>query len=172
MAIEFLGSNRFTNHVEQFTIIFGCLHSTVATSVNVSNVEDGDGSFNVVNDFDDFFEASPQFLTTRCLNTDLGWCPILDPWEDWELILVVMPDVVNTLNNAREDVCNLLVGSRATSKVPVVTCVERDVACVDGSRCLQCCLDFGKRSSTLNTIAEKFGIVWSVDVHFEISLVG
>ena len=83
----------------------------------MSDVEDGDGSFHVVDDFDDFFEAS-QFLTTRCFDTDFGWCPILDPREDWELILVVMPDVVDTFNNAGEDVGNLLIGSRATSEVP------------------------------------------------------
>ena len=83
-----------------------------------------------------------------------------------------MPDVVNTLNNTGEDVRNLLIGGRATSKVPVVTSVKRYVACVDGSRCLQCCLDFGKRTSTLDTIAEKFGLVRSVDVHFKISFVG
>ena len=144
----------------------------MTTSVDVGNVEDGDGSFNVVDDFDDFFEASPQFLTAGCLDTDLGWCTVLDPWEDWELIFVVMPDVVNTLNNAGEDVRNLLIGSRASSEVSVVTCVECDVTCVDGSRCLQCCLDLGKRSSTFDTVAKKFGIVRSMDVHFEISLVG
>ena len=31
---------------------------------------------------------------------------------------------------------------------------------------------FGKRSPSFYTIAEKFGIVRSVDVHFEVSLVG
>ena len=70
VAVEFLGADALTHDVKEFTIIFGGSHLTVATSVNVSNVEHRNRSFNVVDDLKDLFEAAPEFLSPRGLNTD------------------------------------------------------------------------------------------------------
>ena len=67
---------------------------------------------------------------------------ILNPWEDGEFILIIMPNLVDTIDDAREDVGNLLIRSRASSKVAVVASMEGDVACIDGSSSLECCFDF------------------------------
>ena len=76
----------------------------MTSSVNVSDVEDRNCSFDVVDHFDDFLKASPQFLSSRGFNTNLGWCAVLNPWEDGEFILIIMPDVVDSLDNVGEDV--------------------------------------------------------------------
>ena len=110
----------------------------MATSVNVCDVEDWDGPFNVIHHFDDFFEASPQFLPSRGFNTNLRWCAILDPWEDGEFILIIVPNFVNAFNDAREDVGNLFIRSRTPAKVAIVACMKGNVAGVDGTSGLEC----------------------------------
>ena len=43
----------------------------MASGVYVSDVEDGDGSFDVVHNFEHFFEAAPEFLPSRGFDPDL-----------------------------------------------------------------------------------------------------
>ena len=62
VAVEFLGSNRFSHEVKQFAIVFRGTHLAVAACVNVGDVEDGNGSFNVVHDFKHLLKAAPKFL--------------------------------------------------------------------------------------------------------------
>ena len=71
VAVEFFCSDGFTNHVKQLSVILRGTHSSMPPGVDVSNVEDRDGSFNMVHDFKDFFETAPEFLSTGCFNSNL-----------------------------------------------------------------------------------------------------
>jgi hypothetical protein len=42
----------------------------MASGVYVSNVEDGNSAFYVVNDFEDLLETAPKLLTARCFNSN------------------------------------------------------------------------------------------------------
>ena len=65
-----------------------------------------------------------------------------------------------------------MIGGLASTEVAVVARVERDVAGVDGAGGLKRGFDFGKRAPTFDLSSEEFGIVRSVNVHFEIGFVG
>ena len=142
VAVELFGSNAFSNLVKQFTVIFRSSHLPVAPCMDVGDVEDGDGAFDVVDHFKHLFEAAPQFLATRCFNTNFGRRSVFNPREHGEFILIVMPDFMNTVDDARIDVGDLLVRSMASSKLAVMTSVECDVAGIDGAGCLKGCFDF------------------------------
>ncbi len=142
VAVELFGSNAFTDHVEQFTVIFGGSHLTVAPCMDVCDVEDGNGAFDVVDHFKHLFEAAPEFLATRGFNANFGGCSVFYPRKHGEFILIVVPDFVNAVNDSRIDVRNLLVSGLASSDVAVMSSVEGDVAGVDGTGCLEGCFYF------------------------------
>ena len=120
------------------------------------NVEDGDGPFNVVHDLEHLLEAAPKLLPSRGLDTDLGRCAVLDPRENGEFVFVIVPNFVNAVHDARKHVRHLLVRSLSSSKVAVMTRVERDVAGIDGSCGLQGGFDFRQGTASLHPVAEKF----------------
>ena len=128
----------------------------VPSCVDVRNVEDGDGPFDVVHDLKHLFEAAPKFLPSGGLDTNLGRCAVLDPWENGEFVLVIVPNFVNAVHDARKHVGHLLVRRLSSPKLAVVTRVERDVAGIDGSCGLQGGFDFRQRASSLHPVTEKF----------------
>ena len=67
-----------------------------------------------------------------------------------------MPDFSDPVNDAREYIGNLLVGSMASAEFAVMTSVERDVAGIDGSSGLESGLNLRQGPSTLNLITEQF----------------
>ena len=115
---------------------------TVAPCMDVGDVENGDGAFDVVDHFEHLFETAPEFLATRCFNTNFGRFSVFDPWENGEFILIVVPNFVNAVNDSRIDVGDLLIGGLASSEVAVMSGVEGDVAGIDGAGCLEGCFDF------------------------------
>ena len=108
----------------------------------MGDVEHGNGAFNVVDHFKDFLEAAPQFLSTGGFHTDFGGRSVLDPGEHGEFVFFVVPDFMDAVNDAGEDIGDLLVGSLATAEIAVVASMEGDVSCIDGSSSLECCFDF------------------------------
>ena len=71
MAVELLGSDGFANLVEQFTVVFRRTHAAVATGVDVGHVQHGNRAFDVVDHFEDFFEAAPELLSSRGFDAHL-----------------------------------------------------------------------------------------------------
>ena len=145
---------------------------TVAAGVDVGDVEHGDGTLNVVDHFEDFLEAAPQFLSTRGFHTDFGGCSVLDPGEHGEFVFLVVPDFVDAVNDAGEDIGDLLVGSLASAEIAVVAGMKGDVSCIDGAGGLQRGLNFCQRTPAFNSAAEKFRVVRTVNVHLKIGFVG
>ena len=172
MAIELFGSNAFPYHIEEFAVVFRCTHLTVAACVDVSDVQNGDGAFDVVHDFQHLFEAAPQLLSPRCFDTDLGGRPFFDPREHRKFVLIVVPDGVDAVDDAGKHVGHLLVGRLSPSKISVVAGVKRDVAGVDGACRLERGLNFCQGTTSLHLSSQEFRIVRTVDVHLEIGFVG
>jgi len=144
VAVEFLGADAFAHHVKQFTVVFRRSHLTVPSSVDVGDVEHGDGPFDVVHNLKHFLKAAPEFLATRGFNTNFRGRAVFDPREHREFVLIIVPNFMDAVHDSREHVGDLLVGCLATAEVAVVAGVERDVAGVDGSSSLQGGFDFGE----------------------------
>ena len=170
MAVEFLGPNGFTNLVEQFSVVLRSTHAAVASGVDVGHVQHGNRALNVVDHFEDFFEAAPEFLSAGCLDADLRRGAVFDPREDGEFVFIVVPNGLKALNHAREDVRHGFVGFTAPAGVSVVAGVEGDVPGVDGAGSLEGRLDLGQGAAKFNPAAEQFAVVWSVDVHLKTGL--
>ena len=131
----------------------------VSASVDVGDVEHGNGPFNVVDHFKDFLEAAPQLLSTGGFHTDFRGRSVLDPGEHGEFVFFVVPDFMDAVNDAGEDIGDLLVGSLATADIAVVAGVEGDVSRIDGAGGLQRGLNFCQRAPALNFAAKKFRVI-------------
>ena len=142
MAVELLGADGFAHLIEQLAVVFRRPHASVPAGMDVRHVEHRDGALNVVDDFEHLFEAAPKLLPTRGFDAHLGGRPVLDPWEHWELVLVIVPDRFEAFDHAGEDVGHRFVGFTAAAGLTVVSSVERDVPGVDGPGRLERGLDF------------------------------
>ena len=89
-----------------------------------------------------------------------------DPWEDGELVFVVVPDGFEAIDHAGEHVGHGFVGSRPRPSRRSGRC-ERDVAGVDGAGGLERGLNLGQRAAELHAAAEQFAVVWPVNVHLK-----
>ena len=167
VAVEFLGADGLAHLVEQFAVVFGGPHAPVPTGVDVGHVQHRDGALHVVDDFEHLFEAAPQLLATGGLDADLRRRAVLDPWEDGELVIVVVPDGFEAIDHAGEHVGHGFVGFPAASGLAVVAGVERDVTGVDGAGGLERGLNLGQRAAELHAAAEQLAVVGPVDVHLE-----
>ena len=100
VAVEFLGADAFPDHVKEFAVVLRRSHLAVPTSVDVGDVENGDRPLHVIHHFEHFLEAAPQFLSAGGFDTDFGRGAVFDPGEHGEFILVVVPDLVDAVNDA------------------------------------------------------------------------
>jgi hypothetical protein len=126
----------------------------------------------VVYDLKHLFEAAPQVLSARGFDTDLRRGSVLDPREDWEVVIVVVPYGFEALHHACENVRHVLVGFTATAAGTVVAGVQRDVPRVDGSGGLERRLDLREGATQFYAVPEQFRIIRAVDVHLEACFVG
>ena len=78
---------------------------------------------------------------------------------------------MDTVYNSRKHIGDLFVCFMASAKFAVISCMEGNVASIDGSSSLEGCFYFRKRATTLNFVAQQLGIVRAVDVHLKIRLV-
>ena len=170
MAVELLRPDGFANLVKQLSVVFRSTHAAVATGVNVGHVQDGNRALDVVDHFEDFFEASPELLPAGGLDANLRGRAVFDPREDGELVFFVVPNGIEALNHTGEDVRHGLVGFSSPASLTVVAGVEGDVPGVDGAGGLEGRLDLGQGAAKFNTAAEQFAVVRAVDVHLKTGL--
>ena len=145
VAVERLASDGFSNQIEQFTKVLTGSQAPVPARVDVGEIQNRDGSLNVIGHLENLLDASPQFLSATGLYTNQCGTVLDDPREGRVIfgLVLIVPDLSTSIDNTSHDVGNLFIGLVSRFVFAIGTDVVSDVACVDNLRRLKTGLHLG-----------------------------
>ncbi len=145
----------------------------MASSMDVSHIEDWNCAFDMIDNLEDLFDSAPEFLLTRRLDSHKGRLRLVHPRESgvFLLFLFVSPYRADTFDHTCEYVSNLFVCFGTGIVFCIWSNMTDHVPSIDNLSNLHARFHLRQRSITIACGTQKFAVIRPMHVHFELRFV-